>query len=216
MTPATVVYDDRTMRWFEGLDPYTKFIVVGAVATSIVAGVIIAWSTEWWAFGPGAVSGAIPWACAGLLRPRFVIERRLPPPVSICVVLTGVLAVGAMIWLVVAFVTEFNSDTAAWFAAAFVAIAVALVVGAASRTVAWFPAALAVVVVAGSLVALLVTGVWAASCPDCGVHPYHDPPTRAFMLFVWTLLGAYIASGYTATLVLFTYAARLVTRDAAA
>jgi len=61
-----------------------------------------------------------------------------------------------------------------------------------------------------AMAALVVMNLWAGVCWDCGVQPYHDPPTRGFVATIW---GLWIWLGLCATvgaLALLSFASRLL------
>lgn len=202
--PDTVAMDRG-----HALDLPNRAIVLGAILTAAVTGSIGL------LFDPvimlaGAVAGAIPWVCLALLRPRILTTNRLPRHVAASTAIASLVGLGGIAWLVALTIGAGGSANAPWLAAGFAALAAAMAVGMLSRALPWLPAAVAILLIAGGIVALTGVGAWAASCPRCPVHEYHDPPTRAFMFVVYTIVGGAAASMYAGMLVLFAYAARVI------
>ena len=164
----------------------------------------------WVAPGRGvflAIDGGLPWLCLWLLQPRFLAAPRLSGGMTAVAALTslvgglGLVYFGALILV--------GDLPAGWLAFGLVTLGVAVLACGVSRWISWAPATVAAVATAGSLAALVGLSVWASACFDCATEHYHDPPTRAFILFIWAIGGGLALSLYACTVVLFAYVARM-------
>lgn len=200
------------MKALERVDPYTWVIVVCAAVSAVTAGVA-GLAIAPYLFWVCLVGASAPWFRLWTLRPRWLGAERLGRRAAVAVAVAALFGLAGLVWLAAFAYEMVNSGDGGFLLIALLAILAVAIMGSTSATKVSLPATLLAPLLAGGVVLLAAMGIWASMCPGCGVHPYHDPPTRAFMLGVYASMGSVALSGLAGGVVVFAYGTRLLSHS---